>query len=257
MLQFPKNSRIKLFKTPKNSGGPANSKNIGIENAKGEYIAFLDHDDEWLPKKLEKQLKVFETSENKKLALVACFLNIIDNENNKVVSIHKNFNKKRALKMLVQYNFFVTSSCIMVKKSILKEVGEFDKNFKVSDDWDMWLRIIKSGYEFDVVPECLVNYFVHKNNLSSNSNIDKQFEEFKLLSAKNKEGPFKMKESWFFGYYYFVKKQYKLSRQYSMENLFSKDLSLLVRLKSLAYILLTFFPKQEEKFRKIWRKIKR
>ncbi|MGB9592367.1 MAG: glycosyltransferase family 2 protein, partial [Candidatus Kryptoniota bacterium] len=51
-------ARVKYIWEP-NSGRPAVPKNKGIENASGEYIAFLDHDDEWLPAKLEKQLILF------------------------------------------------------------------------------------------------------------------------------------------------------------------------------------------------------
>jgi teichuronic acid biosynthesis glycosyltransferase TuaG len=72
--KYAKNdTRIKILQTKENSGGPALPKNIGIENAKGEYIAFLDHDDEWLPEKLEKQLAVFENSKDEKLGLVSCY----------------------------------------------------------------------------------------------------------------------------------------------------------------------------------------
>jgi len=77
--KYAKNdTRIKILQTKENSGGPALPKNIGIENAKGEYIAFLDHDDEWLPEKLEKQLAVFENSKDEKLGLVSCYFYIKD-----------------------------------------------------------------------------------------------------------------------------------------------------------------------------------
>jgi glycosyltransferase involved in cell wall biosynthesis len=77
--KYAKNdTRIKILQTKENSGGPALPKNIGIENAKGEYIAFLDHDDEWLPEKLEKQLAVFENSKDEKLGLVSCYFYIVD-----------------------------------------------------------------------------------------------------------------------------------------------------------------------------------
>lgn len=72
--------RVKLFKTDHNSGGFAIPKNIGIENSKGKYIAFLDHDDEWFPEKLEKQLSVFENSRDEKLGLVSCYINFIDSK---------------------------------------------------------------------------------------------------------------------------------------------------------------------------------
>lgn len=250
-----KDTRIRLLHTEKNSGAPALPKNIGIENARGEYIAFLDHDDEWLPMKLEKQLQVFENSKDEKLGLVSCYIYIRDNETGKIKSKRKNFQKK-INNALLQYNFLVTSSCIVVKKEVFEKIGKFDINFSVSDDWDMWLRIIKNGYRVTVEPSYLVNYFTHDKNLSGSSNIDKQFEEFKILKDKNNEEPFKMKEHWFLSYYYFVKKQYKLSRKYYWELLFFTKVSFCVRFKIFAYIILTFVPAFENLFKSIWRKLR-
>ena len=59
-----KDNRIKSFKTEKASGSPTLPRNIGIENAKGRYIAFLDSDDQWLPTKLERQIREFEDKQD-------------------------------------------------------------------------------------------------------------------------------------------------------------------------------------------------
>ena len=56
-----KDSRVKYYRTEQPSGSPTVPRNIGIDNAKGRYIAFLDCDDLWLPTKLEEQLNVFNT----------------------------------------------------------------------------------------------------------------------------------------------------------------------------------------------------
>lgn len=247
-------SRIKLFKTPKNSGGPALPKNVGIENAKGEYVAFLDHDDEWLPLKLEKQIKVFEESKNEKLGIVSCFLNIRNN-NGKLIYKHKKNYRGDVLKQLANRNFIVNSSCVVIKLSILKEVGQFDSRFKTSDDWDMWLRISKAGYQFDFVSEYLVNYITHGENASIQNNNRDNGAEFILIYNKHPELFFKynLKAT---GHYYFYKKNYKLARKYFIHNLFSKNLNFLMRINSVVYIILTFCPHLEDSFRNIFNKVK-
>ena len=246
--------RIKLLKNAQNSGGPATPKNIGIENATGEYVAFLDHDDEWLPEKLEKQLKVFKESKNEKLGLVSCFLNIRDNDGKLIYKHKKNYNGN-VIKQLANGNFIVTSSCVMTKLIILKEVGLFDPRFKTSDDWDMWLRISKAGYNFDFILEYLVNYITHgKNTHMGNINRDDK-NEFTLIYNKHTELFLKYNLK-AVGNYYFYEKEYKLAREYFIQSLFLKESNLDQIIKSLAFIILSFCPCLENFFRKIFTKIK-
>lgn len=250
-----KDPRIKLLKTPKNSGGPATPKNIGVENSKGEYVAFLDHDDEWLPQKLEKQVKVFEESKDEKLGLVSSFLNI-RNKNGNLEYRHKKNYKGDVIKQLANGNFIVTSSCIMTKLSILKEVGLFDQRFKTSDDWDMWLRISKLGYNFDFIHEYLVNYITHDSNAHMGNEKRNDEKEFDLMYKKHSE-TFLKYNSKAVGNYHFYKKEYHLARKYFTKNIFSKESDFDQRIKSVAFILLTFFPTLEKSFRNIFSSIKK
>jgi len=246
-------SRIKLYKTPRNSGGPATPKNIGVENAQGKYVAFLDHDDEWLPEKLEKQLKLFESSTKKELGLVTCFFDIKNTNDNKTISKRNNFPKENILENITKGNFIVTSSCVMTKLSILKEVGLFDKIFKISDDWDMWLRILNTGYSFDFTPEYLLNYFVHDKNACYGNNNFNEKDEFVAFYEKHKELFLKYNYAGV-GYYYFALKNYKLSRKYYTLFLLSKKSSFSQKIKSLVYVMLSCCPSFEGAAKSIWRK---
>jgi len=249
-----KDHRIKILKTPKNSGGPALPKNIGIENAAGEYVAFLDHDDQWLEQKLEKQLKFFTESGNNKLGVVACYVNIRDSITGNIISKYRNLHKKDASTAMIQDNFIVTSSCLMTKLDILKEVGLFDVVFKVSDDWDMWLRILEANYEFDFIPEYLINYFKHLKNLSNNT--ETELGDLKRLSFKHSNKLLKIRGYRVLAYSYFNNKQYVLSRKYFLYTLFSPKVAPSMRARAFIYIILTFLPNLKDTAKKIFHKLK-
>jgi glycosyltransferase involved in cell wall biosynthesis len=155
--------RIKLSKTSKNSGGPATPKNIGIKNAIGEYVAFLDHDDEWLPEKLKKQLKVFEESKDDRLGVVSCGANLINNKG-KCFSIYKPTKRKITFPEILIRNPIYSNSSVLMKRNLIDIIGQRDEVMKYSEDWDTWINVCKAGYNIDFVYESLFNYYFHDSN---------------------------------------------------------------------------------------------
>ncbi|MCW4005719.1 MAG: glycosyltransferase family 2 protein [Candidatus Bathyarchaeota archaeon] len=140
------------------------SRNTGISHSKGTFIAFLDDDDEWLPTKLEKQLAVFKQG-NDSLGAVYTGFEMVTYDNRRVKSLPK-YNGKIFHKLL-EYNYVGTTSTVMVKKHVLVEINGFDEVLPSSQDWDLWLRIAKR-YEFDFVPEILINYYITRNSITTN-----------------------------------------------------------------------------------------
>jgi glycosyltransferase involved in cell wall biosynthesis len=241
-----KDSRIHSIFSDKNSGGPALPKNVGIENAKGKYVAFLDHDDEWLPEKLEKQYNLFEQSKNKSLGLVYCFINIIDNNKNTVINYKKNY-KGNTIKEIINSNFIVTSSCVMTRLDILKQIGLFDTRFKIPDDWDMWIRIVEAGYEFDFVPEYLINYMVHGRNSSLESKNNDIKNDFLLMYNKH-EKYFNQYSFKVTGDYYYKTGKNNVARKWYLKYILSNKGDIENKFKGFAFIILTFLPKFEDGF---------
>ena len=136
-----KDSRIKYIKTD-NWGGPARPRNTGIKKAKGEYIAFCDDDDIWLPKKLEKQIRVFQIS-NETAMLYTRFKTIEGGViSNKIFPENGKYNSGNIFKSIYLRNLIACSS-VMVKRSVLDQVGLFntDPNLIAVEDADLWLRI--------------------------------------------------------------------------------------------------------------------
>lgn len=160
------NKRIKYIKHKKTKG-PGAARNTGIEAAIGYYIAFLDSDDEWLPTKLEKQINLFKkTTFN--AGLIYCGVAHIDQINRNVkekwIPKYRGYTFKKNL----SENFVVSgSSTVIVQRKALEKAGKFDESLTSCEDWDLWIRIAKY-YEFDFVPEILVNCFAHSERISSN-----------------------------------------------------------------------------------------
>jgi len=251
--EFVKNDkRIKYF-YEENSGCPSVPRNLGIEKASGKYVAFLDSDDEWFPTKLEKQLAIFENSNNPKLGVVACYLYVKDYKTGKIVSKHDKYYRGDVLDKLIntKLNLF-TASCVMTKMSILKEVGPFDPMFKVSEDSDMWLRISENGYEFDYVPEYLFNYLVHDNNIYyKNKDWDGKKE---LVNFINKHYKLYLEHNARdLGNYFFVKQEYKLARKFLFRDLFSNRFNIRQKIRVIGQLIITYYPHSET----IWQNIKK
>ena len=162
--------------------GPSSAKNMGMKSAKGDYLAFLDSDDEWLPKKLEKQLELFERSTNPNLGFVGCNSLIINEKNNKK-QIYKTPRKKNAFYALLVNNFIWSCSSIMIKGSIIDQIGFFDENLSIGEDWDMWIRITQK-YDFDFVDEPLFKYYVHNANITNAITIRKKEKYLQYISDK-------------------------------------------------------------------------
>ena len=107
-----------------------------MRRAEGDYIALLDSDDEWLPKKIEKQMSIFE--KNSDIDLLGTNRN---NEHFKIFLGFKfNYLTKISSKLLLLKTFLVTPSVIF-KKKILDNTGFFDEQQKFAEEGDYWIRI--------------------------------------------------------------------------------------------------------------------
>lgn len=145
--------------------GPSAARNTGIKHVNGEYIAFLDSDDIWLPNKIQEQIKLLEN--NKDIALVysdGYRVNLSGLEMGLLFNIVKPY-RGFVFEELILDNFIPTSS-VIVRKDILNEVGTFNDRFLISQDFDLYLRIAES-YEIDFVDAPLFKYRIYPDSASS------------------------------------------------------------------------------------------
>lgn len=159
-----KDQRISVIH--KENGGVACARQHGIARAKGEFIAFCDQDDLWLPEKLAKQMPLFD---NDSVGLVYCGA-IEDHvtENRKVELPFFDSYRGQIFTALTKKNEIVSCTAV-ARKSLLLEVQAFDKDIDLMgvDDWLAWLKL-SLVCDVDFVEEYLAIHIFHESNYSSN-----------------------------------------------------------------------------------------
>ena len=151
--------RIKYFKN-QNNGVVAVNRNYGITKSQGEYIAFCDDDDLWLPEKLERQVREFE--KDSQVGLVCTNGINFDSDGEHGARIKAKLSDRYfTFESLIWGNAIIGSS-VLVKKQAIDEVGMMDESPEVfsSEDYDLWLRIAKK-YRIKYIDLPLIKYRVH------------------------------------------------------------------------------------------------
>jgi glycosyltransferase involved in cell wall biosynthesis len=142
----------------KDNGGVASALNCGIRNARGEYIAWLSHDDLFLPEKLEHQISFL----NKFNEYRACYTDyyIIDTTGNPVREVETPwYPREKAIRGLFG-NMYINGSTMLIERTCFDQVGFFSEELKYTQDAEMWLRLIR---QFDIgrLPEKLIKQRTH------------------------------------------------------------------------------------------------
>lgn len=138
--------------------GACVARNTGLAVASGEYIGFLDDDDEWLPSKIEEQIKGFTSND---IALVYCGYQVMYDETGDLEERKKPaLTAKNVYKELLYDNFVGSTSFPLMRTSALKEIDGFDPLMQSAQDYDVWLRLAKK-YKFSSVDKRLGLYHFH------------------------------------------------------------------------------------------------
>lgn len=164
-----------------NNSGACKARNVGIKKSSGEYIAFLDSDDEWCPDKLEKQYNYLIMNESN---IVVCNYNY-EKWNKTKLAMRKSNNFITYDELL--YKNYVTTGAILTKKSILEDVGFFDESMPRYQDWELALRISKK-YKIGFMDEPLLTLHYQQNSITNSTSKKKKYIALEKMYKENKKG---------------------------------------------------------------------
>ena len=174
--EYSVKSSVPVILIDKKNGGVSSARNVGMENALGNWIAFCDSDDTWYQDKIEKQVYVIN---NNRIDLLG------GNHTDKVLKIlfksittlHKATIKELCIKMFPQ------TSTIIMRRSIYEAIGGFDEKQKYAEDGNYFMKIA-TQYEYYYSPEKMVCYDGGKRGFGQ-SGLSGNLKEMQRGSLKN------------------------------------------------------------------------
>ncbi len=136
------------------------ARNYGLKYCSGEYVAFLDDDDEWYKNKLSRQIAVMEADDS--VGLVSCAFDI-SNGTKFVGKKLSNPAYNDSIETLLRFNYIGGSSFPILRRSMLTQIGGFDENMKACQEYELWIRMREIS-SFKSIDEALGIYYVSSDS---------------------------------------------------------------------------------------------
>lgn len=138
----------------KKNGGVATALNFGVKKMTGKYFSWLSHDDLYYPNKIAAEMDIIKISPIK--TIVYCDMDLVDGNGQYIRSIRlKPVKKSVFIGELVKHNFL--HGCgLLIPKSAFEYAGLFKSELHHTQDYDLWFRMFKTGYNFKLCPKVLI-----------------------------------------------------------------------------------------------------
>ena len=160
-------------------GGVSAARNRGITEASGGWVAFLDDDDLWAPQKLALQLEA--AARSSRTWVYTGEVNVDDDL--RVLTAYAPPTPEQVMERLPRYNPVPSgASNVLVRADALAEAGPFDPGLQRTEDWDMWIRVARTGAPA-FVPRPLIAYRFHSANVAAETTAI--IEEADRLAARH------------------------------------------------------------------------
>jgi glycosyltransferase involved in cell wall biosynthesis len=158
--------------------GVSRARNLGIEKARGDWLAFCDDDDVWAPTKLASQVRAAQTAG----APWAYTGHVNITSDDRAIGGARPSPPDVVRRDLPRTNLIPGGgSNVLARADLVRRVGGFDRRLGILEDWDLWIRLAREASPA-WVPEPLVGYRIHGTN--SSQNIDRMVAEIEIIDAR-------------------------------------------------------------------------
>lgn len=158
--------RVVYLRHDRNKGAPA-ARNTGLAEARGEYVAFQDSDDEWFPRKLERQMRAFERASADVGVVYTGMLRAEQGETRRLPYPGVAQPRGDIRPSLARQNFIPTQAAL-VRRECFDAVGTFDADVWPLEDWELWIRLSEQ-FQFELVDDVLAAAEVRPDSISTDS----------------------------------------------------------------------------------------
>jgi len=162
LRQWDAHPRVRVHR--QRNGGQARAKNQGVALSRGDFVAFLDADDVWLPEKLSRQMRLF--AGRPEIGVVYSDYECMDGAGQPLPKGPTHMHRGKISGALLIENFVSFPSAI-VRRECLERHGAFDETLGMGIDYDLWLRL-SAYYQFDFIAEPTVRYRIWAGQMSKN-----------------------------------------------------------------------------------------